>query len=124
MGEELEMLKDEVWRNLPQLTANELLDICTALNLEVEESKKSRKSILYSTVTKHLMSEHVEAMSDVEEVEVFQNVKSALQGMMNLRKVKPESVGEISGGSQNSPSTAETTAVITSALSATPTNTT
>ena len=110
MGDELiEMLKDEVWRTLPQFTANELQDMCTSLGLEVEGTKKGRKSVLYSTVTKYLMSEQVEMMNEEEEVQVFQNVKAALDGIMKVRTVKEEHTGDASGtsGSQSSKTTAK-----------------
>jgi hypothetical protein len=79
-----------VWNTLPKLSLEELESICDALELQIAEDKRSKKSALYTAVAKHLMSDVMEELGEDQAMEVFGNVKSALDGIMHLRQVKLE----------------------------------
>ena len=99
----MESVKDEVWNTLPKLSLEELETIVEALELQIVEEKRSKKSALYTAVAKHLMSDQMEELGEDQAMQVFGNVKNALGGIMHLRQVKLEEeqqqLGQGQGGS-------------------------
>ena len=90
MGDDLEEMKNEVWGKLAQLTGEELAAMCTGLSLTVPESKKGRKSALYSLILKQLASDEVEEMDEGAEKALFENIKGSIDQMFQIRGVKAE----------------------------------
>lgn len=123
--DQLETLKTDVWTKLPQLNLEELEQVCMALELPIEPSKQGKRSAVYSIVTLHLMSNDVSQMEIDMSLEMFRNVQGALDGIMALRSMKSEVVGEgeFSGasveGSMGSGSTANSSEVTLEAASST-----
>ena len=97
MAEDLEVIKNDVWVRLPQLTGEELTSMCSGLNLTVPETKKSTKSVLYSLVLQQLMSVDVDGLGEQEERELFQNIQGSIEQLFKLRDIKAEQERRLSG---------------------------
>ena len=93
MESDLESLKDEVWENLNKLTAVELDEVCKGLSLAVEERKQGRKSALRAVVLRQLTSDEVESMELDKCIELFTNVKGAIDKFLQIRGIKDEENG-------------------------------
>ena len=100
----LEELKNDVWGKVAQLNGDELAEICEGLTLTVEESKKGKKSVLYALVMRQLASADVEAMESAKQKELFENVKGAVDNLLQVRQIKTEVTTEVveGGGEGNS----------------------
>ena len=82
--ENLEDIKDDVLDKLSQLNIAELSEICTAIQLTVPESKKTKRLTIYRAVVKHLSSSEVEESADNGE-ELFTQVETVADQLLELR---------------------------------------
>ena len=130
---QLEVLKTDVWTKLPQLNLEELEQVCTALDLPIEPSKQGRRSAVYSIVTLHLMSNEVNNMDVDMSLDMFGNVRGALDGILTVRTMKTEvrtdevvvsGQGEGSSGNQSANPGMGTTDAGSNVDNAPPTNST
>ena len=92
MDVDLDTLKDEVWGKLNLLTVGELADICGGLGLTVQPAQEGKKSALYGLVMRQLTSLEVEGMEETQGKDLFENVKGAIDNLLQLRAVKEEKV--------------------------------
>ena len=84
VGEELE---DEVLNTLPTLNADELVEVCTVVDLQVEEQMKGKRNLLIKHLLKFLCDVDV---SKVEGLEIVRKVQKHLNKEQNLEEVKPK----------------------------------
>ena len=96
MEDQLERLKNNVWIKLPQLNLQELLQIHETLNLgELEETKRSKKSAVYGSISRFFLSDKVEEMGLENAIAMFANAESVLEVLLK-QGFKEESTNEAS----------------------------
>ena len=95
MESDLESLKDEVWENLNKLMVDELDEICKGLNLTVEEGKQGKRSASRALVYRQLTSDDVESMEVDKGIELFTNVKGAIDKLLQIRSVKDKQLKDL-----------------------------